>query len=137
MDEYPPLVFPLTREEAGPGRPSACLPGVGRFPAVLAAGCAGGQICELGTGAGIGTGWIASAMPADCSLITAEMQAEGSQFPPPPVSPASLPSVPSLARPDGLRRASHLAVSIRLGRTLGGCVNTYRMCDYLLGGRFL
>jgi hypothetical protein len=23
--------FPLTREEAGPGRPSACLPGVGRF----------------------------------------------------------------------------------------------------------
>jgi hypothetical protein len=53
MDQFPPLVtraqaaareagFPLTREEAGPGRPSACLPGVGRFLAVLAAGCAGG-----------------------------------------------------------------------------------------------
>jgi predicted O-methyltransferase YrrM len=84
MEEYPPLVtrarvlarqagFPLTREEASPGRPSACLPGVGRFLAVLASGCAGGRIGELGTGAGIGTGWIASAMPADCSLITAEI----------------------------------------------------------------
>ena len=74
--------FALTREEAGPGRPSACLPGVGRFLAVLAAGCAGpappasptsGRIGELGTGAGIGAGWIASAMPADCALITAEI----------------------------------------------------------------
>jgi predicted O-methyltransferase YrrM len=74
--------FALTREEAGPGRPSACLPGVGRFLAMLAAGCAGqappasptsGRIGELGTGAGIGAGWIASAMPADCALITAEI----------------------------------------------------------------
>ena len=84
MDQFPPLVmraqaaarqagFPLTREEAGPGRPSACLPGVGRFLAVLAAGCAGGRIGELGTGAGIGAGWIASAMPADCALITVEI----------------------------------------------------------------
>jgi len=84
MEQFPPLVtraqalarqagFPLTREQAGPGRPSACLPGVGRFLAVLAAGCAGGQIGELGTGAGIGAGWIASAMPADCALITAEI----------------------------------------------------------------
>lgn len=84
MDRLPALVtraqalarqegFALTREEAGAGRPSACLPAVGRFLAVLAAGCAGGRIGELGTGAGIGTGWIASAMPADCALITAEI----------------------------------------------------------------
>jgi predicted O-methyltransferase YrrM len=84
MEEFPPLVmraqalarqtgFPLTREEAGPGRPSACLPGVGRFLSVLAAGCLEGRIGELGTGAGIGTIWIASAMPADCALITAEI----------------------------------------------------------------
>jgi predicted O-methyltransferase YrrM len=84
MEQFPPLVtraralarqagFPLTREQAGPGRPSACLPDVGRFLAVLAAGCAGGQIGELGTGAGIGAGWIASAMPADCALITVEI----------------------------------------------------------------
>jgi predicted O-methyltransferase YrrM len=83
MTEFPPLVarantaarragFPLTREEAGPGRASACLPGVGRFLAMLAAGCAGGRIGELGTGAGIGASWIASAMPGDCVLITAE-----------------------------------------------------------------
>jgi predicted O-methyltransferase YrrM len=84
MEEFPPLVeraralarqagFPLTREEAGPGRPSACLPGVGRFLAMLAAGCAGGRIGELGTGAGVGAAWIAGAMPADCLLITAEI----------------------------------------------------------------
>jgi predicted O-methyltransferase YrrM len=86
MDQFPPLVtraqavarqsgFPLTREEAGPDRPSACLPGVGRFLAVLAAGCAGGRIGELGTGAGIGAAWIASAMPADCALVTVEIDA--------------------------------------------------------------
>jgi predicted O-methyltransferase YrrM len=39
---------------------------------MLAAGCAGGRIGELGTGAGIGASWIASAMPSDCVLITAE-----------------------------------------------------------------
>jgi predicted O-methyltransferase YrrM len=65
--------FPLSRAEAGPSRPSACLPGVGRFLAVLAAGCHGGTIAELGTGTGIGAAWIASAMPADCSLVTAEL----------------------------------------------------------------
>jgi predicted O-methyltransferase YrrM len=65
--------FPLTRERAGPDRPSSCLPGVGRFLAVLAAGCAGGRIGELGTGAGIGAGWIASAMPDDCVLVTVEI----------------------------------------------------------------
>jgi predicted O-methyltransferase YrrM len=84
VDEFPPLVarayalaqqagFPLTREQAGPGRASACLPGTGRFLAMLAAGCTAGRIGELGSGAGIGTGWIASAMPGDCTLITAEI----------------------------------------------------------------
>ncbi len=67
--------FPLTRQEAGASRPSACLPGVGRFLAMLAAGCRDGVIAELGTGAGIGAAWMASAMPADCSLITAELDA--------------------------------------------------------------
>jgi predicted O-methyltransferase YrrM len=69
--------FPLTPEDPGHGRGSACLPGTGRFLAMLAAGCGagqigGGRIGELGTGAGIGASWIASAMPADCVLITAE-----------------------------------------------------------------
>jgi predicted O-methyltransferase YrrM len=63
--------FPLTREEAPPGQPSACLPGVGRFLAVLAADCT--SIAELGTGVGIGSAWLASALPADGRLITAEL----------------------------------------------------------------
>jgi predicted O-methyltransferase YrrM len=67
------LGFPLTRQEAAPGQPSACLPDVGRFLAVLAAGCHGGTIAELGTGAGTGAAWMASSMPADCSLVTAEL----------------------------------------------------------------
>ena len=44
-----------------------------RFLAVLAAGCASGRIGELSTGAGIGAAWIASAVPANCVLITAEI----------------------------------------------------------------
>jgi predicted O-methyltransferase YrrM len=82
--EIPPLVararaiavqhgFPLTRAEAGNRGPSASLPGVGRFLAMLASGCVGGRIAELGTGVGIGTAWMASAMPADCTLVTAEI----------------------------------------------------------------
>lgn len=86
MDILPPLVtranslarelgFPLTREEAGQGtaNPSACLPGAGRVLAVLAAGCHGGRIGEIGTGAGIGSAWMASAMPADCTLVSVEI----------------------------------------------------------------
>jgi predicted O-methyltransferase YrrM len=84
MEDFPPLIerartlarqrgFPLTREDAGGTGPSASLPGVGRFLAMLAAGCAGGRIGELGTGAGVGAAWIASAMPADCTLVTAEI----------------------------------------------------------------
>jgi predicted O-methyltransferase YrrM len=83
IDEFPPLVehanalaratgFPLTRQEAAPGGASASLPGVGLFLAVLAAGCRGGRIAEAGTGVGVGAAWIASAMPADCTLVTVE-----------------------------------------------------------------
>ncbi|MFG1625613.1 O-methyltransferase [Kribbella sp. NPDC049227] len=81
MDELPPLVrrahtvaerlgFPLTRDQSGP---SASLPGVGRFLAVLAAGCADGRIGELGTGVGVGTAWMAGAMPVGCELVTVEL----------------------------------------------------------------
>ena len=40
---------------------------------MLAAGCQGGRIGEIGTGAGIGTAWLASAMPADCALVTVDI----------------------------------------------------------------
>ncbi len=65
--------FPVTAADPGHGRGSASLPGTGRFLAVLAAGCRGGRIAELGTGAGIGSAWITSAMPADCTLMTIEI----------------------------------------------------------------
>src|ERR1700691_4800940 len=81
--EIPPIVgqaralaaeagFPLSRDEST-ARASASLPGVGRFLAMLAAGRADGRIAELGTGAGVGTAWIASAMPASAQLITLEI----------------------------------------------------------------
>lgn len=89
MEEFPPLVvranalareigFALTPQEAGPdtANPSCCLPGVGRLLAVLAAGCHAGQIGEIGTGVGVGTAWMASAMPADCTLVTVEIDAD-------------------------------------------------------------
>lgn len=81
MQELPPLVLraqaaaaevgmPLSRQGTGG---SGCLPGVGRFLAVLAAGCVGGTIGELGTGVGVGAAWMAGAMPTDCRLITVEL----------------------------------------------------------------
>jgi predicted O-methyltransferase YrrM len=66
--------FPLTRQEAVTGLPSASLPGTGCFLGVLAASCQTGRIAELGTGVGIGSAWMASAMPADCTLITTEIE---------------------------------------------------------------
>lgn len=65
--------FPVTPQDPGHGRGSACAPGVGRFLAMLAAGCHGGRIAELGTGAGIGTSWMSGAMPSDCRLVTVEI----------------------------------------------------------------
>ncbi len=65
--------FPVTSEDPGHGRGSASLPGVGRFLAVLAAGCTAGRIAEMGAGAGIGAAWMSGAMPADCKLWTAEI----------------------------------------------------------------
>jgi predicted O-methyltransferase YrrM len=65
--------FPVSEDDPGHGRGSASLPGTGQFLAVLAAGCPGGSIAELGTGAGIGSAWMAAAMPADCTLVTAEI----------------------------------------------------------------
>jgi len=62
--------FPLSGQQSG-GAGSACLPGTGRFLAMLAAGCL--RIGELGTGAGIGTAWMVSTMPAECTLVTAEI----------------------------------------------------------------
>lgn len=43
---------------------------------MLAAGCVGGRLGEIGTGTGVGTAWMAAAMPADATLVTVEIDAE-------------------------------------------------------------
>ena len=87
VDTYPPLArqavslarelgFPLTRAEAPTGGPTCCLPGVGRLLATLAAARTAGRLGEIGTGTGFGAAWIASAMPADTTLVTIELDDE-------------------------------------------------------------
>ena len=85
MEEFPPLVvranalarrvgFAPTRQEADDTcGPSGCVPWVGRLLGVLAAGCHEGRIGEIGTGVGVGSAWMASSMPADCLLVTVEI----------------------------------------------------------------
>jgi predicted O-methyltransferase YrrM len=85
--ELPPLVqravalaellgFPLLPE----GRPvgyegpaSACIPAVGQLLRALVATRPGGRICELGTGAGVGTAWIASGLQRGATLLSVEI----------------------------------------------------------------
>lgn len=55
------------------GPPSACIPEVGKLLATLVASRPGGRFAEHGTGIGIGTAWIASAMSPDSTLVSAEL----------------------------------------------------------------
>jgi predicted O-methyltransferase YrrM len=71
--------FPLLPEGrpvgyAGP--PSACIPQVGRLLAALVAARPGGRIGEHGSGVGVGTAWMASALPPDATLVSAELDPE-------------------------------------------------------------
>jgi predicted O-methyltransferase YrrM len=71
------LGFPLTRAEAPDGRPTCCLPDMGRVLATLAASRgARAKLGEIGSGTGFGAAWIASAMPADATLVTVELDDE-------------------------------------------------------------
>lgn len=70
------LGFPLMPEgrPAGhQGPPSACIPQVGRLLQALAAGKPGGRIGEQGTGAGVGTAWLASGLAGGATLFSAEI----------------------------------------------------------------
>ena len=70
------LNFPLMPEgrPAGyQGPPSACIPQVGRLLQVLASSKPDGRIGEQGTGAGVGTAWLASGLRGNAELISVEI----------------------------------------------------------------
>jgi predicted O-methyltransferase YrrM len=59
-------------EAAAHGFTRSCLPETGALLAVLAARSR--RVCELGTGAGVGTAWLASGLRSDAALITVELE---------------------------------------------------------------
>lgn len=73
------LGFPLMPDGRPPGHegpPSACIPQVGRLLGVLVAAKPGGRFAEHGTGSGVGTAWMVSAMAAESRLISVEVDTE-------------------------------------------------------------
>jgi predicted O-methyltransferase YrrM len=50
----------------------SCTPEVGRLLSVLASRVRGGVVGEIGTGCGVGTAWMASALAVGVSLVTVE-----------------------------------------------------------------
>jgi predicted O-methyltransferase YrrM len=66
-------VMPEGRPIGHTGPASACIPQVGRLLASLVASRPGGRFAEHGTGAGIGTAWMASAMTDDATLVSVEL----------------------------------------------------------------
>jgi predicted O-methyltransferase YrrM len=76
LTEIPPLVQSALDLAERTGFTQSCIPEVGRLLAVLAAQVTRGTIAELGTGAGVGTAWIASVLRPDVSCVTVEIDAE-------------------------------------------------------------
>jgi predicted O-methyltransferase YrrM len=66
-------VMPKGRPVGFKGPASACIPEVGQLLRTLVASKPGGRIAEHGTGAGIGTAWMASALLSGAKLISAEI----------------------------------------------------------------
>ncbi|WP_084960316.1 O-methyltransferase [Thermoactinospora rubra] len=74
-DPLPGLVRHAADRAAAAGFPHSCDPAVGRLLAVLAARVPpGGRILEIGTGAGVGTAWLASGLlpRRDATVTTIE-----------------------------------------------------------------
>ncbi len=55
------------------GPPSACIPQVGRLLQVLTSSKPGGRIGEQGTGAGVGTAWLASGLAGSATLLSVDV----------------------------------------------------------------
>jgi predicted O-methyltransferase YrrM len=71
--ELPPLVREALASAADAGFTQSCSIPMGRLLHVLAAKVRHGRIGELGTGAGVGTAWIASALDPTAELVTVEL----------------------------------------------------------------
>jgi predicted O-methyltransferase YrrM len=70
---FPPIVERCKQLANEIGFAKSCTDSFGRFLHSLA-GQASGVLLELGTGAGVGTSWIASSMPEDAKLITVDIE---------------------------------------------------------------
>ena len=68
----PPLVVRAKAAAEGIGFEKSCRDGDGMLLHVLAGRRGLGRVAEIGTGAGIGTAWLASALPPGVPLLTAE-----------------------------------------------------------------
>ena len=70
--EPPPLVREALASAGARGFAQSCSDATGRLLHVLAAQVRAGRIGELGTGAGVGTAWMASALDPATELFTVE-----------------------------------------------------------------
>ncbi len=72
------LGFDLRPEGNSPGSvpagPSCCIDEVGSLLMTLASAVTSGVIAEIGTGAGVGTAWLASNLSPDARLVTVETE---------------------------------------------------------------
>ncbi len=75
VTHVPPLVERATALAGRLGFAQSCRPEVGRLLAALAGHVRGGVIGEIGTGCGVGTAWMASALSPDAELATVELDA--------------------------------------------------------------
>lgn len=72
----PPLVEKALSEAERTGFAKSCLPEVGRLLHVLAASRGRERVAEIGTGTGVGTAWIVSALSPSVPFFTAESDPE-------------------------------------------------------------
>lgn len=73
MRREPPLVGRAVALAERLGFVASCRPEVGRLLHVLAAERGRSRVAEIGTGCGVGTAWIASALAPAVPLVTAEI----------------------------------------------------------------
>jgi predicted O-methyltransferase YrrM len=71
--EEPALVTRALAIERELGFERSCIPEVGRLLHVLAAQRGRTRVGELGTGCGVGAGWVVSALPSEVPFVTVEL----------------------------------------------------------------